>query len=434
MQYKGVISCMTASQLLILGNGFDLHCGLKSGYKDFFRNAILDTIKEKYHLQQMKVGVSGFWETLLFEYYKAYGNKDYNWCDIESIIKDTLWLVVFGEKYAESSNINHGVWKSAVECTKLNLDPQDESKDRDDSIKRYLYIYCAKFMYDLKARTRECLEEKKLQLLINHLLQELQNFERRFCNYIKNNIFDEQGILNEEYAVNAVNLLARLTGFSTPDFEDIDDIIDTEVKEVWEYVSPHQQISNLKNFNVLTEDFDKLKYTNILSFNYTAIFDILGVENPCAYNNVHGKLCSEQCTESCKATSAIFGIDDTLIQSQDSNSKLRLFSKTYRKMLNTNTPKSILPPNNNQAIEIKFYGHSLSEADYSYFQSIFDFYDLYENSNISLIFYYSKGYEQNDAIYRLINSYGKTLANKDRGKNMMHKLLLENRIKIVEIE
>lgn len=27
---------MAAAQLLILGNGFDLHCGLKSSYKDFF--------------------------------------------------------------------------------------------------------------------------------------------------------------------------------------------------------------------------------------------------------------------------------------------------------------------------------------------------------------------------------------------------------------
>lgn len=25
-----------ASQLIVLGNGFDLHCGLKSSYKDFF--------------------------------------------------------------------------------------------------------------------------------------------------------------------------------------------------------------------------------------------------------------------------------------------------------------------------------------------------------------------------------------------------------------
>lgn len=103
-------------------------------------------------------------------------------------------------------------------------------------------------------------------------------------------------------------------------------------------------------------------------------------------------------------------------------------------MLDTSTPISILPPNDNAPLEIKFYGHSLSEADYSYFQSIFDYYDLYGNNNVSLIFYYSNEFEQNDEIYRLINSYGRTLMNQEQGKNLIHKLLLENRLKIVEVD
>ena len=111
-----------------------------------------------------------------------------------------------------------------------------------------------------------------------------------------------------------------------------------------------------------------------------------------------------------------------------------MFSKTYRKMLDTSTPISILPPNDNAPLEIKFYGHSLSEADYSYFQSIFDYYDLYGNNNVSLIFYYSNEFEQNDEIYRLINSYGRTLMNQEQGKNLIHNLLLENRLKIVEVD
>jgi len=103
-------------------------------------------------------------------------------------------------------------------------------------------------------------------------------------------------------------------------------------------------------------------------------------------------------------------------------------------MFDTSSPISILPTvNENSAITIKFYGHSLNEADYSYFQSIFDYYNLYGNDRVALVFYYSKGYEQTDSIYRLINSYGNTLTNKEQGKNLIHKLLLENRLKIVEI-
>lgn len=88
-------------------------------------------------------------------------------------------------------------------------------------------------------------------------------------------------------------------------------------------------------------------------------------------------------------------------------------------MLDTTVPIKILQNNDNLAT-IKFYGHSLSKADYSYFQSIFDYYNLYGNSSVDLVFYYSKGYEQIDAIYKLINSYGQSPNNKEQGKNLIH--------------
>ncbi len=59
---------MLSNQLLILGNGFDLHCGLPSSYKSFFEFSILDTHGEHFGLKQLKAGVSGFWENLLLEY------------------------------------------------------------------------------------------------------------------------------------------------------------------------------------------------------------------------------------------------------------------------------------------------------------------------------------------------------------------------------
>lgn len=47
-------------QLLILGNGFDLHCGLKSSYKDFFRSEILDTYTEYWCYPKIKADCKGF--------------------------------------------------------------------------------------------------------------------------------------------------------------------------------------------------------------------------------------------------------------------------------------------------------------------------------------------------------------------------------------
>ncbi|MCH5152846.1 MAG: hypothetical protein J1F68_02660 [Clostridiales bacterium] len=413
------------SQLLILGNGFDLQCGLKSSYKDFFRQAILYAITERFGLAQMKYGVAGFWENLLYEYYKKYDNDDYKWCDIESIIKNTLWDMGLGKKNTD------GIVKNILDCVNNKCFPNYDSTK--DSIELFLSKYCFNFFIKLSPRHKVCSDQEKVRLLIERLLLELNNFERRFCKYIKNNIVNQKNgeEINEGYIINAVNLLAKLTGFSNNVFKSINNIIREERRY---YEEEHQRatVAGFKNINVLKEEFTKVKNIHILSFNYTALFDILGVPSPWVYSNVHGKLCNELCSENCLSSSIIFGIDDKLIQSQSEYNDLRVFSKTYRKMFNTSSPESVLP-NNDETVDIKFYGHSLSEADYSYFQSIFDYYNLYGNSSVSLYFYYSENYDPTDAVYRLINEYGKTLTNKDQGKNLMHKLLLENRINIQKI-
>lgn len=415
---------MHSSQLLILGNGFDLHCGLKSAYKDFFQSTILDTIGGRFGLQQMKAGVSGFWETLLFGYYTTFGKFNYNWCDIETIIKNTVLAI---------GNRNKGLAFEALESVKRREDP-NEIKSVYGTIEHFLYIKCMSIFYDTLYSGKTYSDDEAYSLLINRILQELHKFERGFCKYIKNNIVNpnNEKEYNTQYIVNAMNLLNTLTGFTDIQYETIDDIIEREEEEYWEQCSPTMRQSAWREKHILSKEFANLHSVNILSFNYTALFDILGVQSPCLYNNVHGKLCMNKCAENCSTSNIIFGIDDTIVQSQDENFEIHKFSKTYRKMLYANAESRVLPTKDNP-LEIKFYGHSLSEADYSYFQSIFDYYNLYENSKVSLMFYYSKGFEQTDEVYRLINTYGKTLSNKDQGKNLTHKLLLENRLKIIEI-
>lgn len=416
---------MHSSQLLILGNGFDLHCGLKSSYKDFFQSTILDTIGGRYDLQQMKAGVSGFWETLLFGYYTTFGKVNYNWCDIETIIKNTVLAI---------GNRNKGLAFEALESVKRREDP-NEIKSVYGTIEHLIYTNCMSIFYDTLYSGKTYSDNEAYSLLINRILQELHKFERGFCKYIKNNIVNpnNEKEYNTQYIVNAMNLLNTLTGFTDIRYETIDDIIERQEEAYYKPISPTMYQSDWREKHILSQEFSNLHSVNILSFNYTALFDILGVQSPCLYNNVHGKLCMNKCAENCASCNIIFGIDDIVIQSQEENFELHKFSKTYRKMLIADAETSILPKIDNQMVEIKFYGHSLSEADYSYFQSIFDYYNLYENSKVSLMFYYSKGFEQTDEVYRLINTYGKTLSNKDQGKNLTHKLLLENRLKIIEV-
>lgn len=413
--------------LLILGNGFDLQCGLKSKYEHFFRSEILDTTTESFDIKQLKPDVTGFWERLLFEYYRTYNKDDYMWCDIERIIKDTLFSVFINKTYGGIA-----IWKIAHDNANSNRNPNEIISDICESpIDLFLFKYCMEFYRTLHTQVVKTNEQE----LATHLLQQLNNLEKRFCKYLKNQICNPNNPKkrNNNYIVNAANLLVRLTGFSTFTYSGISSIIKQEFGEREEKQEPYSSIIYSGYFDVLAKEFNNLSSVSILSFNYTALFDILLLKSPCVYSNVHGKLCKKQCPGSCNSSSVIFGIDDKVIQEESEAFKLRMFSKTYRKMLAVGKPSNILPQKNIPNIEIKFYGHSLGEADYSYFQSIFDYYDLYGNTNVCLTFYYSDGYEQNDAIYKLISVYGKSLTNKEQGKNLIHKLLLENRLKIEKI-
>lgn len=97
-------------------------------------------------------------------------------------------------------------------------------------------------------------------------------------------------------------------------------------------------------------DLINFNYTNINS-DYSKIFK--NVDN---FKFVHGDIYSN----------IIFGVYSTLMNPFLPNF---IFSKTYRslKILNSNfkLDKSIN--------YIKFFGHSLSEADYAYFYNIFDY-------------------------------------------------------------
>lgn len=153
--------------------------------------------------------------------------------------------------------------------------------------------------------------------------------------------------------------------------------------------------------------------------------------------NIHGNL---------DHGNIIIGIDQTgTKQGPDAlipvSSPYYRFTKTYQLMADAHdyTSTTVLDPS---IQTIVFFGHSLSHADYSYFQSIFDFYNIY-GAQVVLKFFYTIWdpdkcnqikREQFGRIASLFQAYGKTLDNKDHGKNLMHKLLLERRLQIIQIK
>lgn len=90
-----------------------------------------------------------------------------------------------------------------------------------------------------------------------------------------------------------------------------------------------------------------------------------------------------------------------------------------------------------QDIFDNLFGHSLSRADYSYFESIFSTVDLY-NAHTSLVFLYSnyaKGVRESEVakVLALLYYYGSSLGIAGRSNNLAHKLMLEGRLVVREI-
>ena len=196
-----------------------------------------------------------------------------------------------------------------------------------------------------------------------------------------------------------------------------------------------------KNKNRLINIFRTTCRKKIINFNYSIFLqDLIDRYKDIAFSeieiarriksiesivNIHGDF-----------KNPIFGID-----SHNSEEQFQNFTKTSR-ILNNDTVGNFELPKPEKLGTINFFGHSLSEADYSYFQSLFDYYDIY-SSNIKLNFMYSE-YDKNDLtrakrethnnVVKLMNNYGEKLENKDKGKNLLHKLLIENRIKLINVD
>ena len=178
-------------------------------------------------------------------------------------------------------------------------------------------------------------------------------------------------------------------------------------------------------------------YESILSSNYTRPVETFGSsEHDADFINIYGRLGGE----------IVFGIDGI---GRMGSSEILPFTKTYRLMaMDLPDMGSVIhiPSGNNLdrgTQVIKFYGHSLGKADYSYFQAIFDAVNLYESST-SLVFFFrphknptgemgSVDKARKDMMAKaiaLLTTYGETLDNKDHGANLIHKLLKEGRLAV----
>lgn len=367
---------------LVLGNGFDLHCGLQSTFNQFMKEKVFAERNTSYihRLSSYFKPNPNIWYYLLT--YKFYfsnsdsifgfiSDKDPKWMSVEDFIKDTL---------VDNGNNALLNWLKGL---------FKDVKDRAN------YLHCDAFFqkYEKDNQYKEIVAEyiidngEKYQSLFDLLFEDLKRFEDEFSKYLSE-ILDKS-----DYIIKA-----------------------------------HKALDSFKEDKL----YDKLY---IWSFNYTN--PAYNYDN-CAFQRVHGELND-------KENGIIIGIDQNEIKDAEKNREAFRFTKAWRKMANIGFVQSL--PNKEEINEIAIYGHSLGPQDYSYFHSIFNYFDIANNKDVVVKFYYSDhaflrdgrpdekrnkiNYDKHvDNVFKLLIDYASNSINERESKTLLTRLLLERRILI----
>lgn len=371
-------------ELSILGNGFDLYLGLKTKYSDYFKNRkISEEFFEKIKLIfKNSIGSYNYDARgkvyAVFNYDEALLNMQ-----IIQLYKDIeknlfyLYLIFLKKCDLNWNEVESNILPFIRDTSKIFKLKMETILGNIEKNEMYKYLLIAKVI----------IKDRKNLSFLDFMMEQLNLFEKDFGNYIGSLELKEK---NKNRLINIFRTTCR------------------------------KKIINF-NYSIFLQDLID-RYKDIAFSEIEIARRIKSIES---IVNIHGDF-----------KNPIFGID-----SHNSEEQFQNFTKTSR-ILNNDTVGNFELPKPEKLGTINFFGHSLSEADYSYFQSLFDYYDIY-SSNIKLNFMYSE-YDKNDLtrakrethnnVVKLMNNYGEKLENKDKGKNLLHKLLIENRIKLINVD
>lgn len=351
-------------KIIVIGNGYDLNLGLKSGFGDFYTTFF----KIKENEWDYKKIRSNIWSLLL--YFKYINGSNYGlikyvgispkWMDVEEFICDVLndsrIIPLINEAFQERTHYVQGDGKidgSSFEMQAHEIKAFSQMQKNDFGVGN---------VYEL-------------------LSDGLSQFEEWFMNYM-------DGLNMYQYFSKSDLLMSKLTN----DFQN----------------------------------------TYVISFNYTKLPS--GIFKT---NQVHGNL---------EERNIIIGVDKTKITNR--NTRKMRFSKSWRQL--SNTLNASMLPAKAEVTEIVIFGHSLGGQDYSYFHSLFNFYDIY-SSNIKITFLYAN-YHINpktrlpdinkdeeyrlsyiDSIFSLLSDYVEKSLGQKEADSFVTKIQLEGRLSVQEI-
>lgn len=265
-------------------------------------------------------------------------------------------------------------------------------------------------------------------ILVNKDNNRSLRFQKTRDKIIVNNIRETLKYLNKfDNTINGIKI----------NFQKIEQIWSLNMRTLWELT-----VITIKNLKLKIEKDINYLIEYLKKLHELSQIGLIGIENPYIlkilkeeieakikqipdYNNIRNitkfnmesillecKESFEKNIESCtkkindesvkKNSNIIFGIDKTQIKNFK-NELMKDFIKSNRRKNMELEWKQLL--NEHKFTKIYFYGHSLADADYTFFEDLFNMIDITTNSTIKLIFLYSKGYSYEKNVKKLIGTY-----------------------------
>ena len=436
--YLNIGRIIKMKQILIIGNGFDLECGLESTFKNFFNWRFNTVYKQyiqynrdyisRYNSINWEDGLHGFeklnsekalvelieksldgrllneldipfWDCV-FILAKFYLSKTQlnQWCDVENIIYNVIPFAFEG-KYRFKDFKTNLRFSEAQE-------KWDYIRSKNEPVppvitKSSIRSQCkATFKNDIKLLSKQNGGSRLKKT--EYLLTQLYEFEDRFADFINHQMHIKKGA----YESAANKLIYCLTSI------------------------PYGNLDVLSFNYSLDRTFADRLFSNDKKIDLGSWCNIHGVANK-----------SESDFPNKNHWRPIFGIDNHDISDKKTSEDPRImFTKSYR-LLDNNifSLTSSEHANYSETDLITVYGHSLNRADYSYFETIFDENTLYNSKTILQVYYNGK---ENDIeekhncitnVVNLLNNYGQTLGD-THGENIVNKMILENRLEVLPNE
>lgn len=455
-----------ASQLIILGNGFDLKLGLKTKFEDYLKSFSIDKVIEESKIdilfdnlkKSMKAnfGINGSISDFLKDYdiekeekqkktmkeiVSNIGSININNNNFKQKLLLSFYIkIMFNSielimQKVRSNSLNSnlsriGILKKELDKYKkqaLSFFEFDKFNDKSSVKLTFWDLY---FLYLRKndATLNEDSNWSDVEYQISEFYQKSDKKPAKYNELLSSNdeiltiIFET--LTNKKVTSNDIDeiLYDGLKQFSDNFANYLNDIYDQKydisVDNCWREQTVRDNL--IEN---IASNISHGKY-ELLNFNYTYATPSSDDNNCVNEINVHGSLNGKN--------KPIIGINAADLTSN----KEHAFKLTKQYQLISNENNKVKKLDLNNINRIVFYGHSLALADYQYFKSIFDRVHLIDSS-VELVFKYSIYDEKKkeeilkenyDRIFKLLKRYSD-----DVNTDVITTLMLDGRVKLQEI-